>query len=47
MMRRPLDVDVPVRPELVVEVKYFGRYQAGWIRDGVLQTGPHAYGTLP
>lgn len=27
---------VPVRPELVAEVKYFGRYRAGWIRDGVL-----------
>ena len=27
---------VPVRPELVAEVKFFGRYRAGWIRDGVL-----------
>ena len=27
---------VPVRPELVAAVRYFGRYQAGWIRDGVL-----------
>ena len=26
----------PVQPELVAEVKYFGRYCAGWIRDGVL-----------
>src|SRR4051794_20989697 len=26
----------PVRPELVAEVKFFGRYPAGWIRDGVL-----------
>jgi hypothetical protein len=29
---------VPVRPELQVTVKYFGRYRAGWIRDGVLQS---------
>lgn len=27
---------IPVRPELVVEVKFFGRYHRGWIRDGVL-----------
>jgi hypothetical protein len=27
---------VPVRPELVVDVKFFGRYKAGWTRDGVL-----------
>ena len=27
---------VPVRPELVARVKYFGRYRRGWIRDGVL-----------
>jgi bifunctional non-homologous end joining protein LigD len=27
---------VPVRPELTAEVKYFGRYRAAWIRDGVL-----------
>lgn len=27
---------VPVRPELVAEVKFSGRYRAGWIRDGVL-----------
>jgi bifunctional non-homologous end joining protein LigD len=27
---------VPVRPELVTRVKYFGRYRRGWIRDGVL-----------
>lgn len=27
---------VPVRPELVAEVRYFGRYRTGWIRDGVL-----------
>jgi bifunctional non-homologous end joining protein LigD len=27
---------VPVRPELQAEVKFFGRYRAGWIRDGVL-----------
>jgi bifunctional non-homologous end joining protein LigD len=26
----------PVHPELVAQVKYFGRYRAGWIRDGVL-----------
>jgi ATP-dependent DNA ligase len=26
---------VPVRPELVVGVKYFGRYRTGAIRDGV------------
>jgi hypothetical protein len=27
---------VPARPELVAKVKFFGRYRAGWIRDGVL-----------
>ena len=27
---------VPVRPELVAAGKFFGRYQRGWIRDGVL-----------
>ena len=27
---------VPVRPELVAGVPYFGRYRSGWIRDGVL-----------
>ena len=27
---------VPVRPELVAAVRYFGRYRGGWIRDGVL-----------
>jgi bifunctional non-homologous end joining protein LigD len=27
---------VPVRPELVAAVRYFGRYRTGWIRDGVL-----------
>lgn len=27
---------IPVRPELVAEVKFFGRYHRGWIRDGVL-----------
>jgi hypothetical protein len=27
---------VPVRPGLAATVKYFGRYKAGWIRDGVL-----------
>jgi hypothetical protein len=28
---------VPVRPELVAGVRYFGRYRTGgWIRDGVL-----------
>jgi hypothetical protein len=27
---------VPVRPELVTDVKYFRRYRSGWIRDGVL-----------
>jgi bifunctional non-homologous end joining protein LigD len=27
---------VPVRPELVAAIRYFGRYRAGWIRDGVL-----------
>ena len=33
--------DVPVRPELIAEVKFFGRYQRGWIRDGVLlRCGP-------
>jgi ATP-dependent DNA ligase len=27
---------VPVRPEPVVEAKFFGRYRTGWLRDGVL-----------
>ena len=27
---------VPVRPELVVAVRYVRRYRTGWIRDGVL-----------
>ena len=28
---------VPVRPQLVAGVRYFGRYRTGgWIRDGVL-----------
>jgi hypothetical protein len=27
---------VPVRPELVAAVRYFGRYRTGRIRDGVL-----------
>jgi ATP-dependent DNA ligase len=27
---------VPVRPELVAGVRYFGRYTGGWIKDGVL-----------
>ena len=27
---------IPVRPELVAGVKFFGRYRSGWIRDGVL-----------
>jgi hypothetical protein len=27
---------VPVRPELVAAVRYFGRYRSGAIRDGVL-----------
>jgi hypothetical protein len=27
---------IPVRPELQFTVKFFGRYKAGWIRDGVL-----------
>ena len=27
---------ISVRPELVAEVKFFGRYHRGWIRDGVL-----------
>lgn len=27
---------VPVQPELVAGVKYFGRYRTGWLRDGVL-----------
>jgi hypothetical protein len=25
-----------MRPELVVEIRYFGRYRSGWLRDGVL-----------
>jgi bifunctional non-homologous end joining protein LigD len=28
----------PVRPELEAQVKFFGRYRAGWIRDGVLMS---------
>ena len=27
---------VPVHPELIAGVRYFGRYRTGWIRDGVL-----------
>jgi hypothetical protein len=27
---------IPVRPELVAGVKFFGRYRSGAIRDGVL-----------
>jgi hypothetical protein len=27
---------VPVRPELVAGVRYFGRYRTGWVRDAVL-----------
>ena len=27
---------IPVRPELVAGVKFFGRYRGGWIRDGAL-----------
>ena len=27
---------IPVRPELVAAIRYFGRYRGGWIRDGVL-----------
>jgi hypothetical protein len=27
---------VAVRPELVAQVKFFGRYQGGAIRDGVI-----------
>lgn len=27
---------IPVRPEMVAGVRYFGRYRTGWIRDGVL-----------
>jgi hypothetical protein len=27
---------IPVRPGLVAGLKFFGRYRAGWIRDGVL-----------
>jgi ATP-dependent DNA ligase len=30
---------VPVRPELVAEIRYFGRYRTGWLRDGVLLVG--------
>ena len=30
---------VPVRPELVAGVRYFGRYRSGAIRDGVLLSG--------
>ena len=34
---------VAVRPELVAQVKYFGRYQRGRIRDGVLlSVGPRS-----
>jgi hypothetical protein len=28
---------VPVRPEPVARVRYFGRYRSGAIRDGVLR----------
>jgi ATP-dependent DNA ligase len=32
---------VPVRPKLIADVKFFGRYQRGFIRDGVLlSVGP-------
>lgn len=31
---------VPVRPDLVAAIRYFGRYRGGWIRDGVLLSGP-------
>ena len=27
---------VPARPKLVVAVKFFGRYGAGWLGDGLL-----------
>jgi hypothetical protein len=27
----------PVRPELALEVKYFGRHRSGVIRDGVIR----------
>lgn len=27
---------VPLQPGLVAQVKYFGRYKDGWVRDGVL-----------
>jgi len=27
---------VPVTPTLRAEIKFFGRYQRGWIRDGVI-----------
>ena len=27
---------IPVQLGLLAEVKFFGRYKAGWIRDGVL-----------
>ena len=27
---------VPIRPGLLATVKHFGRYKAGWIRDGVV-----------
>jgi hypothetical protein len=29
---------IPVLPELVAGVRYFGRYRTGWIRDSVLLT---------
>jgi hypothetical protein len=32
----PANGVVPVIPGLVVEVKYFRRYIADWLRDGVL-----------
>jgi hypothetical protein len=28
----------PVRPELALEVKYFGRHRSGVIRDGVIRS---------
>jgi hypothetical protein len=36
-----------VRPELRVTLKFFGRYRAGWIRDGVLlSVGCPGHGVL-
>ena len=32
---------VPVNPRLRAEIKFFGRYKRGWIRDGVILSSQH------